>query len=182
MSGKRSSDAANREVVDVVGDISKKMDDFLASVAALRDLEEKPQRIQDEVALAEREKDARTEEFDKNMLDHELMTIQNVLQKQNKVSIDIDELNDLRALQRREDKDERVAKKARFDEEVESKVKIELDLKKLHYEKKVAEATAREASFSTERDILQNTIVALREEINSQKDLTSQLALSSCRN
>eukprot|EP01059_Diplonema_ambulator_P035504 TRINITY_DN8370_c0_g2_i1.p1 TRINITY_DN8370_c0_g2~~TRINITY_DN8370_c0_g2_i1.p1 ORF type:complete len:180 (+),score=92.42 TRINITY_DN8370_c0_g2_i1:121-660(+) len=177
MSAKRSSDAANAEVVEVVADISKKIDDFISAVAVLKDLEEKPDRIRDEVTNAEREKHARQAEFDRKMEEHELMTIQNVLQKQNKVSIDIEEYKELQALQVREDADTRAAKKQKFDDEVSVKVKTELELKELQYAKKFAEATAKEASFATEKNMLYMTIESLRAEIESQKKLTSELAL-----
>ena len=175
---KKSSDAANMEVVNVIGDISKKMDDFVNAVALLKDLEEKPERIRDEVCQAEMEKHARIKDFDKNMKEHRLMTIQQVLQKQNKVAIDTEEVAELRALQMREAASERAAKKARFDEDVEKRVAIELDLKRLHYDKKIAEAEAKATSFETERAILKKTIEGLRDEIESQKQLTSQLAMS----
>ena len=176
---KRSSDAANPEVVEVVSDISKKIDDFLVAVAQLKDLEEKPDRIRDEVANAEREKHARMAEFDRKMVEHEMMTIQNVLQKQNKVAIDIDELKELQALQVREDADARQIKRTKFDGDVDEKVKTELKLKEFQYAKKFAEAKAKETSFKTEKDMLYMTIEGLKNEIESQKKLTSDLALSS---
>ncbi|KAJ9446308.1 hypothetical protein DIPPA_03410 [Diplonema papillatum] len=175
---KRSSDAANLEVMEVVGDISKRIDEFISAVALLKDLEEKPDRIRDEVANAEREKHARMTEFDRKMEEHEMMTIQNVLQRQNKVSIDIDEFKELQALQVKESKDEQEVKKRKFDEEVAEKVKTELKLKELQYAMKMAEAKAKETSFSTEKNMLHLTIESLRAEIESQKKLTSELALA----
>eukprot|EP01060_Flectonema_neradi_P031912 TRINITY_DN496_c0_g1_i1.p1 TRINITY_DN496_c0_g1~~TRINITY_DN496_c0_g1_i1.p1 ORF type:complete len:192 (+),score=65.01 TRINITY_DN496_c0_g1_i1:57-632(+) len=179
VTAKRSSDAANPEVVEVVSDISKKIDDFMVAVAQLKDLEEKPDRIRDEVANAEREKHARMAEFDRKMIEHEMMTIQNVLQKQNKVAIDIDELKELQALQVREDAESRQIKRTKFESDVDEKVKTELKLKEFQYAKKFAEATAKETSFKTEKEMLYLTISGLKEEIESQKKLTSDLALSS---
>eukprot|EP01064_Diplonema_japonicum_P004707 TRINITY_DN13091_c1_g1_i1.p1 TRINITY_DN13091_c1_g1~~TRINITY_DN13091_c1_g1_i1.p1 ORF type:complete len:194 (-),score=110.21 TRINITY_DN13091_c1_g1_i1:42-581(-) len=177
MSLKRSSDAANAEVVEVVSDISKKIDDFISAVAVLKDLEEKPDRIKDEVENAEREKHARMDAFDRKMEEHELMTIQEILRKQNKESIDLEEYKELQALQVREDADTRETKKRKFEADVSDKVKTELQLKELQYTKKFAEATAKEASFTTEKNMLYMTIESLRAEIESQKKLTSELAL-----
>ncbi|KAJ9468370.1 hypothetical protein DIPPA_29954 [Diplonema papillatum] len=175
---KRSSDTANTEVMDVVTDIAKKMEAMVSSAAMLRDLEEKPDRIRDEVAQAEREKHARMAEFDRKMEEHEMMTIQSVLQRQNKVSIDSEEYKELQMLQVKENKEEQERKKRKFDDELEERAKTELRLKELEFAKKMAEARAQETSFATERNMLYMTIEGLRAEIESQKALTSELAAS----
>eukprot|EP00659_Diplonema_papillatum_P010381 gene10381-15985_t len=132
----------------------------------------------DEVAQAEREKHARMAEFDRKMEEHEMMTIQSVLQRQNKVSIDSEEYKELQMLQVKENKEEQERKKRKFDDELEERAKTELRLKELEFAKKMAEARAQETSFATERNMLYMTIEGLRAEIESQKALTSELAAS----
>eukprot|EP01059_Diplonema_ambulator_P017247 TRINITY_DN29226_c0_g1_i1.p1 TRINITY_DN29226_c0_g1~~TRINITY_DN29226_c0_g1_i1.p1 ORF type:complete len:199 (+),score=91.64 TRINITY_DN29226_c0_g1_i1:48-599(+) len=178
MSLKRPSDVANAEVMDVVNDISKKLDEFVHAVAILDDLDEKPLRIRDEVTKAELEKHARMQEFDKKLKEHKLITVQNVLQQQGKVAIDIDEYKELQGLHVRDAAAIRAEKKRKFDEMVAEKVSVEMELKKLQYAKKFAEATAREAAFQTEKNMLYMTIESLKNEIESQKKLTSELALA----
>eukprot|EP01064_Diplonema_japonicum_P006037 TRINITY_DN139_c7_g1_i1.p1 TRINITY_DN139_c7_g1~~TRINITY_DN139_c7_g1_i1.p1 ORF type:complete len:193 (+),score=74.57 TRINITY_DN139_c7_g1_i1:42-581(+) len=178
MSLKRSSDVANTEAVDVVQDISKKMDEFVNAVAMLKDLEEKPDRIKDSIKKAELDKHQRMDEFDKKLSAHQLRTVQSVLEKQNKVAVDVEEYAELQALQIRDGQEIRSAKKQKTVSTIEQKVDIEMQLNTLKYAKKFAEAAAKEASFKTEKSMLYRTIQTLRDEIESQKKLTSELALT----
>eukprot|EP01064_Diplonema_japonicum_P011441 TRINITY_DN187_c2_g1_i1.p1 TRINITY_DN187_c2_g1~~TRINITY_DN187_c2_g1_i1.p1 ORF type:complete len:337 (+),score=95.93 TRINITY_DN187_c2_g1_i1:49-1011(+) len=124
---------------------------------------------------AQKEHDERVGKVERDILQYELQKVQDVLKNTNKLAVDRLEMDALRKLQRNKE-DESVKNTKTLDKDVIEKVAELVRFKEVEFQNKYAECRAKEASMDAERRTLHATIASLRFEIESQKNLSSDIA------
>ena len=164
-----------RDLHSITDSVEAKMSVLVNMAGDLKGLKSKTDVMSIAVEDAKKDYDERHGKVEKDIADFELQAVKAALQKYNKQVIDSFELNALRALENKAEQDKGKTK-SEVDHEVAEKVAEKVRFKEVEFAEKFAAMQAQEKAFEAERAILNQSIVSLRLEVESQKALSSDIA------
>eukprot|EP01060_Flectonema_neradi_P002652 TRINITY_DN1168_c0_g1_i1.p1 TRINITY_DN1168_c0_g1~~TRINITY_DN1168_c0_g1_i1.p1 ORF type:complete len:264 (+),score=85.82 TRINITY_DN1168_c0_g1_i1:66-857(+) len=167
--------ALMRDLHSITDSVEAKMQALVGMAGILKNLKAKTDEMSIKVEEAKKDYDERHGKVEKDIADFELEAVKAALQKYNKQVIDSFELNALRALESKAEQDKGKTK-SEIDHEVAEKVAERVRFAEVEFAEKFAKKQAQEKAFEAERAILNQTIVSLRLEVESQKALSSDIA------
>jgi hypothetical protein len=167
------------EVIRVVKEISKKMDEFSDSVVKLQELKESIQELDEELAEKEKVNKIRLDYLHKEFQDNKLKAIQNAVYELGKVIISKEELDemkkDLEKL-RNTEQSQINSLKLEAEQSYNEKLNHALNVSKLQHDCETAQLKAEVEMHKKEVDNLRETVQRMLSELESQKKLTAEIA------
>eukprot|EP01063_Lacrimia_lanifica_P024066 TRINITY_DN32034_c0_g1_i1.p2 TRINITY_DN32034_c0_g1~~TRINITY_DN32034_c0_g1_i1.p2 ORF type:complete len:191 (+),score=116.52 TRINITY_DN32034_c0_g1_i1:56-628(+) len=164
-----------RDLHSMTDDIDLKIDLASKHLADVKGLKKKVNDVAERIQAADKDKSERMGKVEKEIAAHELKTIEVALLKNHQLPVDAFEMKSLRKLQK-ESEEQNAQKKQKLNSEVAEKVAQRVRFTELQFQEKYADLEAKEKAFQAERKTLNETIEALRTEIESQKRLTGDIA------
>lgn len=175
----KSRKIEKNELIKSVKNISQKMTDFTDSVQQLQDLKDSLDEVDDQLAEKESSNRAIMERLNRELQDNKIRTVTQAAGELGKVLITKEELNELKNELEKLKKDNQ----SKFDEFTVStektfneKLKQSLDIQKLQHECNISNLTAEVEIHKKECENLKETLKRMSDELNSQKQLTSDIA------
>ena len=174
-----SNTTIDEEVFTTTEDISQSVDEILRAVESMRSVED--QKVDNEINKTEGEDQLKKQklDFERELATDKESAIQQ-FQRESEfpgVVLDKSDFDELKSIVTREPLASRESRLQQYQQEILDDVEAALHIRELEHSKQKALSAAKSDSFVTEKGMLQNTIDSLKAEIESQKDLTRQLAM-----
>jgi chromosome segregation ATPase len=168
-------------VAKLVKDLNKKMDSFETAVDELKILKDSINEMHDEVTEQEAQNSARLAQLKAELKDNRTRVLTEAAEAAGKTLMSKEDLAELKdEVQKWKDECEHVREAAQ--EEIKEKVNLavqhQIEVLTLQHECKTAELTAANTSYEKEIQNLKEAMDRMGQELNSQKELTANIANS----
>ena len=154
--------------------VSGKLAEFMKAYDLLPDIKDRMDAISDRIYEEDKRKADMMGRIEKEIESHELAVVQAALKESNKIAVDQMEVYTLRNLNNERDQ-EKEQDKQKMAQEIAMKVADQARFQELEFASTFAEAQATENAIEAERRALHEEIKSLRNEIASQKKLSSDI-------
>lgn len=173
------------ELIKLVTELNRRMEDFEDSVNKLRDLKDSILEMDDNIAQQAIINKTKIDQINREFEDNKIRAVNNAVKDLGKVLISEEELDELknellkiREQGRKELQDKIELAKSNYEE----KLTHALDVKQLQHDCDTAKLKAEVETYKKEVENLNNTLNRMADELKSQKQLTSEIACASSRN
>eukprot|EP01061_Rhynchopus_euleeides_P011742 TRINITY_DN21301_c1_g4_i1.p1 TRINITY_DN21301_c1_g4~~TRINITY_DN21301_c1_g4_i1.p1 ORF type:complete len:192 (+),score=83.85 TRINITY_DN21301_c1_g4_i1:104-679(+) len=172
----RANQAADRSCVDVLSTLNRSISALVASVEQYHRLESQAKRSDFEFNQHQRDMYIRFNEFKKNMVEREGITVQNYMMMHGMTAMDKEQHETQKKALKRKTREEEQADEDAIRAEVKGKKMQDLQLLEMGHATLVAELEAQKKQLETDIARLEDTVKGQTAEVKAQKDLTMQVA------
>lgn len=175
----KSRKIEKNELIKIVKDISRRMDDFSDSVQQLKDLKDSLGEVDEELSERERINIIKLEQLNKELQENKIRAVSKAVEELGKVLINSEELTELKnnlIKLKTETTVEFEEYKNMIVSEYDHKLKQAVQVQQLEHDCQTATLKAQTAMFKSECDNLRSTIQRMSDELASQKQLTAEVA------
>lgn len=173
---------AKSEIVKLVTNLDKRMTSFEEAVEEIKIFKDSLVDLEEEVANKAAENNARLAKLRQDLEDNKIRTLNEAAADIGKVIIAQDELDELHEQvekMKAQHKEALALARAEIDEQVKVQVEQKMRVLKLEHECKTAELVAANKNYEREIANMEKSFKRMQEELNSQKELTANIAHAS---
>jgi chromosome segregation ATPase len=167
------------EVIKLVKELSKRMEDFQDSVQKLSDLKEGIEELDEKVAEQERINKYKLDALNAEFKENKIKAVNNAALELDKVLVTKEELAELKneLTKLKADGGNSLASQTKkLEESFKEKLTQELNIQKLKHECEIASLKAEVETHKKECENIKANLSRMSEELNSQKELTANIA------
>ena len=172
----RANQTADKCCIDALQSINYTMGAFSQAVEQYARMAGAKKRADFDLNQFQRDRYIRFNDFKKNMVERESMTVSNYLMQHSMEAVETDQHSALRKCLKRKSPEEDEEEDTKLQEEFDLKKKQEMQLKEMQLNSTLATQEATQKQLETELRMLQSTIESLQKELNGQKAFSLQVA------
>ena len=170
---------AKSEIVKLVTNLDKRMTSFEEAVEDIKIFKDSLVDLEEEVANKAAENNARLAKLRQDLEDNKIRTLNDAASDLGKVIIaqdELDELEDQVDKMKSQHKEALAQARAEVDEQVKAQVEQRIKVLQLEHDCKTAELAAENKNYQREIGNMEKAFKRMQDELNSQKELTANIA------